>query len=137
MTPLEGVRAYLVAQAGITALASTRVRTTQADEADALPYILLTMISDGSEYSMAGEVGLARCRVQTDAIAATPLSALDVSEAIRAAMSGYRGAMGGVQVRRCHRQDRAGPDLFGPDDGSQRGKYRVRMDFMIDYRESV
>lgn len=137
MTITEAVRAYLVAQAGITALVSTRVRTTQADESDALPYILLTTVSDYSEYSMAGEVGLARSRVQVDCIGGTPLSASNVSEAVRSAMSGYRGLMSSVAVRRCHRIDRTGPEMYGPVDGSQRGKYRVRMDFSIDYREST
>ena len=133
----EGVRAYLVAQSAITALCSTRVRTTQADQSDDLPYILLTTVSDMSVYAMAGEAGLARARQQVDVIARTPLAAIALSEAVRAAMSGYRGAMGTLPVRRCHRIDRSGPDLFGPDDGGQRGKYRVRMDFAIDYHEST
>lgn len=137
MTPAEGARAHLVADAGVLTLVSTRVRTTQADEADALPYILLFLINDASSYSMAGEVGLARCRLQVDCIGATPLSSLNVSEAVRAALSGFRGSMGTVAVRRCHRIDRSGPELYGPDDATQRGKYRVRMDFEIDYRETV
>lgn len=137
MTLNEAVRAFLVAQAGVTALCGTRVRTTQADEGDALPYVLLTTVTDSSVYAMAGESGLARGRQQIDIIAASPLAAINLSEAVRAAMSGYRGLMSTLAVRRCHRVDRSGPDLYGPDDGSQRGRYRVRMDFAIDYHEST
>lgn len=135
MTLLEGLRAYLVAQAGVTAVVSTRVRTTQADEADALPYVLLFLVSDVSLYAMAGPAGLVQARVQIDCIGATPKSALDVSEAAHTVLSGYRGDMGTVPVRRCHKVDRGGPELFGPHDGSQVGKYRVRMDYHIDYHE--
>lgn len=137
MTPAEGARAHLIANAGVAALVSSRVRVTQADETDSTPYVLLFLITDASEYHMGGEVGLARCRLQIDCIGAAPLQALNVSEAVRACLSGFRGSMGGVQVRRCHRVDRSGPDLYGPDNASQVGKYRVRMDFSIDYRESV
>lgn len=135
MTLVEGLRAYLVATAGVTAVVSTRVRATQADENDTPPYVLLFLVSDPSRYAMSGEAGLAHARVQVDCIGATPKSALDVSEAVNTAMSGYRGAMSSVSVRRCHKIDRSGPDLFGPTDGSQRGRYRVRIDYMIDYHE--
>lgn len=137
MTPVQGIVAKLLATAGVTALVAQRIRTTQADETDTLPYVLLFIVSDGSEYHMAGEAGLARCRLQVDCWGASPLEALDVSEAVRAALSGFRGLAGTVQIRRCHRIDRNGPELFGPVNASQKGKYRVRMDFSIDYHESV
>ena len=137
MTPAEGARARLIADAGVSALVSSRVRVTQADEADTVPYVLLSLVTDASAYHMGGEVGLAQCRLQVDCIGGRPLDALDLSEAVRACLSGFRGVMGAVQVRRCHRIDRSGPELYGPDNASQVGKYRVRMDFVLDYRESV
>lgn len=135
MTLLEGLRALLVDDGDLTDLTAARIRVTQADESDAMPYVILHQVSDPSLYAMSGEAGLAMSRVQVDCVARSPLGALELSEAVRTALSAYRGAAGDVEIRRCHKLDRSGPDLSGPVDGSQVGKYRVRMDFMINYQE--
>jgi len=132
---VEGVIAHLRAQSSITDLTGTRIRASQAGEDDDLPYVTLIMVSDPSVYHMGGASGIAQARIQIDCIGSLPLEATNVAEAIRSSISGFRGTMGTVAVRRCHKADRAGPDFFQAQDGKDKGKYRMRMDFMIDYNE--
>lgn len=135
MSVLIGLRAYLVAQAGVTALTSERIRATQADDSDTLPYVILREISNNPVYHLLGEAGITQTRVQIDAVGATPESAIAVAAAIRAELSGFRGTMGTLPVRRCHKANSNGPDFSGLDKGAQHGKYRIRTDYMIDFNE--
>lgn len=93
----EGLRALLLADAGVSALVGTRVTWGARPQGSALPAVVLHLISDVPGYTLAGDNGHRDSRVQVDSIGeGQPLSALNVARAVQAALSGYSGTVAGT-----------------------------------------
>jgi len=99
MDVTEALRVFLLANAGVTALVGERVFVTVAPQDAALPLVVLKRVSTPRVYAQTGPSGLAWPRVQITARAARQAEAVAVAKAVRQAVSGYRGSMGGVPVQ--------------------------------------
>ena len=127
---------YLNTKSGLTALAGSRIRWHQAEQSDALPYIIMHQIDENHAHHMLAASGKAIARIQFDCVGASPLSATNVGEQVRLALDGYRGAMGSAFVSMCH-LDTMRDEVITPLDGSHRGRYAVQLDFQIGWTVSV
>ncbi len=88
----EALVGLLLADSGVSALAGARVNWNERPQAGGYPCVVLTRISGGRDYTMAGPSGLVESRVQVDCYSdVSYLAAKTLWRAVRAAVSGYRG----------------------------------------------
>lgn len=95
---LVDTRTFLLANAPLAALIGTRIYPLQLPQTPTLPAITQQVISDVYELAQYGTSGYPTARVQYDCWGATYLSARAVAAALRVAIDGYYGAMGGTNV---------------------------------------
>jgi len=96
----EGLTAHLKANAGLTALISTRVYPGFISQTSTLPCLTYQRISTPRiiTHDTSGASGTAHPRFQFDAWAETNTSAKAIIDAVRAALNGYKGTMGTVNL---------------------------------------
>lgn len=80
----------------VAALVGTRIYWNALPQAVVDPCVVIYEIDAIPEYTMDGPDGLASARVQIDCRGTTYASALGVARAIRAKLSGFKGAQGGT-----------------------------------------
>lgn len=125
-----GLYSHLAANAGVSALVSTRIYPLLLPQEPTLPALVYQRISTNPlGHSQDGPNHLARVRMQLRCHGATLLAAKQLADAVRAALDGYSGTMGTVTVLSCFRADE------GDDDEPETGTYSVRADYMIVYEE--
>ena len=91
--------ALLLGDAGVTALVGTRVHwRRQPNRQNAFPYLGLTQVSGIEDYELEGESGLSRAGVQIDAWGSDYGEAVALSDAVKSALSGYKGVSAGVTI---------------------------------------
>jgi hypothetical protein len=128
----KGIIAKLLATSGVTSLCSDRIYPGSVPQADPLPAVVVNKISGAPLYTDDGQAGLQSDRVQVDAWAASFLASKTISDAFKAALSGFSGSAGGVTIEFAmienERDDREG--------GSNASEYRFRssVDFIVWYR---
>ncbi len=96
MTIEEAITAHIKANAGLTALIAGRVYPTHMPQNPTLPAMVYNRISGERVQNMQGSSGLASPRFQFDCFARTYAEAKGVGEALRLAIEGFSGTMGGV-----------------------------------------
>lgn len=129
-----GLMTFLLSKSGITSLVGQRIHYVQAPQDVAAPYLVLQKISGPRIESNDGNSKLASPRFQITAFAAKYGTAKTVIEAVRTALQGYQGMMGGqsgVYVHGAHLEDET--DL---DPGERSGLYGVSADYFIWHKES-
>jgi hypothetical protein len=92
----DGLAAFLAANAGISALVSTRVYKNKLPQTVTMPALTFQRI-DGPRlltHDTSGKTGTASPRFQFSAWGASYSSAKGVTDAVRAALNGYQGTMG-------------------------------------------
>lgn len=94
----EQIRAYLLADAEVARLVGARVAWGLRPRAAVLPAVALAVIDSERDYAMQRPTGLVRARVQVDCWAQTYGDAVYVSRAVRAALSGLRATLDGVEI---------------------------------------
>lgn len=124
----QALRNILLAAAGVTALAGTRINWGAHPQGTAFPAAKLTLVSDAEGYTLDGPNGLSKGRVQVDCDAMSYKAARDLAAAIRAALSGYRGGDFRLIEHAATRDSREG----GTDEAER--PYRVSMDFLTHWR---
>lgn len=95
----EALRAILTANAGVTAIVSTRVYPVVIPQAATLPAVAYQRISATREHNLGGPGGLTRVRFQLTMAAATYAAMKALANAVRVALDGYRGTVSGVFVQ--------------------------------------
>lgn len=90
----EAIIARLLADAGVAAIASTRVFPGVRPQGSELPAIVLNRISGGPLYADDGEVGLQQARIQVDCWALTYTAAKKLARAVTASLSAFDGTAG-------------------------------------------
>ena len=131
----EGLLYHLQNTAGVAALVSTRVYPNKLPETVTFPAITYQRIDSPRvlTHDTSGATGTARPRFQFDAWGTTYASAKAVTDAIRAALNGYVGAMGTggstVTVQSSLIQD----ERF--DDFGDAGILRISSDYIIWHLE--
>lgn len=89
------LRALLLADASVSALVGgARVYAGLVPQGVTSPSVVQNLISEGSDYHMAGSSGLGQARVQVDCWATTPDAAVALANAVMDLLSGYRGTVG-------------------------------------------
>lgn len=125
----ETLAALLLTDTAVAAIAGNRVNWSDRPQGSALPAVVLHRVSGGRDYHMAGPSGFVRSRVQADCWALTYKDAVQLSRAVRVALSGYSsGDMQGAFIE-AERQS-----VEKEADGAQRF-FRVSLDFMISHAE--
>lgn len=137
MSIKDDLYTYLINDSGIAAAVSDRVYPLTAPTSAALPYITLQRISCPHVHHMGAASGLCDSRFQIDCWAENSVDAETASEAVREALDGYQhSTMENTDVRAVFLEDES--DTYEPpDDASEVGVFRNRMDFIIWYAESI
>lgn len=87
----SGLKALLAADSGVSALVSSRVYPDKLPDPPTLPAITFQVASLTPNYAHDGDAALDFVRVQVNCWGTTRTSAIAVRDAVRTAVSGYRG----------------------------------------------
>ena len=137
----EAVRGFLIADAGVLALTSTRIYPDVLPQGysvatgGALTYTIIDTIHD---HMINGLAGIARSRIEFAAAAKTRVAANAIAEAVRASgLAGTTGTVGGVFFESVMLDSGIQTLDERPTDGSQEHRYFTVFDYLIAYQESV
>lgn len=136
------VRTYLLADATITTLIGTRMWSDLLPQDAELPAVEFSKISTRHDMVLGGPAGLAHCRLQfdckADRAAGGRLKANEIAEAIRdSGILGYRGVVGGVDIRGARPEDGQRNSIDYANDDSDDHVYVTSFDLEVDYLESI
>jgi hypothetical protein len=127
----EAFVALLRGSAAVIAIApATSINFGAHPQGTPLPGIVLNVVSDFESMTMQGPDGLSQGRVQADCYADTYTQAKQLSRAVRAALSGYRGGGFRLVEHVATRDSREG----GTNEADR--PFRASLDFMTHWRES-
>lgn len=124
----EDFRAILLAAAGVTAIAATRIDWVSHPQGAGGPYVVLNLIDDAEGLTYAGPDGLSQGRVQVDCYAPSYSVAKALARAVRSALDGYQaGDFAGIFLE-TSRDTREG--------GSNEAErlFRCGLDFMTHWK---
>jgi hypothetical protein len=124
-----GILARLSAVTAVSTIVSTRIYNNISAQNAALPYIVFKRISSSRELPHSGAIGLCRARFQFDCVGKTPTLAKQLAGAVRNALHGYSGSVGGETIMKSELVNEV--DITLIDFG-----HAVILDFMISYTES-
>ncbi len=97
------------------------------------PYIVLNRVSGNRDYSMTGATGYVQSRVQADVYADSYGSAQTTVRAVRDAVSGFVGTIGGTQIQFITVESER--DLPAEDAGDITHLFRISIDLMVHHDE--
>jgi len=145
MSAAADFRSFLAADAAITALVgtapTTRIYPLSLPQRPTLPALTYSWISATRIPVMDAPIGMASPRVQVDCWADTYLVAVELFEAVRQRLDGFKGTMGspGTLVHGAFLDSER--DFYEATveagTGSGRGIYRRSADYLIHYEELV
>jgi len=132
------IRTYLLTQSGVTDIIgagnAARCHVAHAPQEAKYPMLVLELVSDVPEYMQATEAGVTDARIVVHALAAKGqptddgyAKARTLGEAVRTALSGYRGAAGSSTVQAAFLR------LQRPVYHDDAGVYEVTQDWEIGY----
>ena len=128
------VRGILIGDSAIAALAGTRVYPVLLPQAPTLPAITYQFVSGFREPGLDGPPGLNRARVQLDCWASTYMESEALANAVRLALDGFQGGVGGSPARQVQGIFFAAErDLYEPDAIA----YRRSVDYHVTYQEEA
>jgi hypothetical protein len=128
----DALRAVLVADADVSALAFERVWPIRLPQSATLPAVVYQRVSTIGAIALDSPVGPTRSRVQLSAWAATFGQARQLGEAMVAALSGYRGEAGGEELQLVRLVNWLDDHEPGPPE-----RFRVIADFYVISMEGV
>ena len=135
------VRGYLIANAGVLALTSTRIypdvlpQGYSVASGGALTY---TIIDTTHDHLINGLSGIARSRLEFAACAGTRAAANVIAEAVRSSgLAGTTGLVGGVFIESVMLDSGAQSLEESPTNGSQEHRYFTVFDYLIAYQETI
>lgn len=132
----KAFRTYLLTKSGVTNLISTRIYPDALPQNPTIPCAVYYVISDNPDHHFTGASQLTVLRIQLDCYAVTRLAANALSEAMRNAADGYRGAMGSEVAHMCH-LDSKRYETDDPRDASDSYRYVVSQDWILALTETV
>lgn len=135
------VRGYLIANAGVLALTSTRIYPDVLPQGytvasgGALTYSIISTVHD---HMINGLAGIARSRIEFAAFAGTRAAANAIAESVRASgLVGTTGTVGEVFFESVMIADGIQTLDERPTDGSQEHRYLTVFDYLIAYQETI
>jgi len=127
-------RTLLLAAAPVSALIGDRANWGELPAARPRPLVCMWNITRPGDYTMDGPSGLNHAFLQVDCWADSYLAALDVANAIEAALSGYKGFVDFTEFQGVFFTGRA--DSKEPAGGAPAQRYnRSRLDVEVWYSE--
>lgn len=130
MTLEEGLRAHLLADAGVSAL-TTRVLPEFMRQGTGYPAITYALIGEQRQNTLGGPMGLITARIEIDCFAGQDYDqAKELAAAVLAALDGHTGSLGGFPVQYIYSEGGA-RDLAEVD--GDREERRVSIDFAVIY----
>ena len=136
MSLATDLHAFLVGQAGISGVISTRLYPRRAPKTPAGDYAVYNRIDGRSLHDLGGAIGLTLFVYQYDFYADEPADVEAVAEAFRNELDGLTGAVGSSDVRRINLIDER-DDLTDLDNGDEEGKERITHDYEIVFHRAV
>jgi hypothetical protein len=134
---LKSVRTRLLSSTTVsTSVGSTRIYPQHAEQAAALPHIVLREIGNTTEHNLLGTSGTSETRVQIDCYALTYAAAYALREAARRIVGETYGTVEGLNFRSAVQGSRFGAYLE-PRDGSDQGKHVLSVDFLLIHSETA
>jgi hypothetical protein len=130
------LHSYLSGKTAITALVGSQIFANHLPPRwNKQPAISFHRASTEHEHDIAGAVGCARVRMQIDCWSILYEEALEISEAVRTSLQGYRGMIGSVEATSCTLLNTAVlPEP--PAKADDAWIYHVALDFLMIHRES-
>ncbi|OMQ44929.1 DUF3168 domain-containing protein [Ensifer sp. 1H6] len=95
----EALTALLLADARVKQLVGDRVHWGRAPQGERAPYLVLQVIGGRPDYHAQGPSGLVDARVQADSYGEKYLATKNLSDAVIALLSGYRGEVAGTRLQ--------------------------------------
>jgi hypothetical protein len=128
----EAIRAFLLAQSGISGLISGRAYWNLRPQAANLPALVLQVIDRTPVYAMDGSSALAETRVQADCYGATYSQAKLLARAVRAPLDGKRFTQSSIRFEAFRLDER---DLSEAGTTEAGRVHRISLDFQIWHQE--
>ena len=122
----------MISDAGIAAIVGTRVTWGARPQGSVLPAVVLYLIGGEKGYSLGGESGPRRPRVQVNCLDTGYLGAMNASRAVIASLSGYTGTVDGVYFQGIL-QDSEPRSLDEPDGATEQRVFGLTVDFIVNY----
>lgn len=119
----------LESASAVTALVGMRIYPAVIPQGVAQPSLAYWRVSTARQQLFDGPHSTAAPRYQIDAQAADYTTARQLAEAVREALNGYRGTLGGEVVHHITLQNEQ--DIYD----SETGAYRVALDFIVTHQE--
>lgn len=127
-----GLYSFLTGEDGVGGLVDTRIYPLTIPQDVSLPAIAYQRVSRTGVLAHSGQTGLAEARIQITCQAAGYDTVKDLARAVRLALDGWQGTMGGTGGVEVH-EARVVNELDGY--GMVAGIYTVRLDVMLWYTE--
>ncbi|HEY8342035.1 MAG TPA: DUF3168 domain-containing protein [Calditerricola sp.] len=127
----QAVIAYLKGNAGVQAILGQRIYSLKLpDNLTNWPAATIQRVSTVRHHTKLGPAGLTDSRIQVSIFGPDFLAVTQAADAVRAALDGFRGDMGGVTVHNVRSDGEI--DLYDPDAGMD-GTYHVALEFVITH----
>ena len=126
----EAIQAYLVGNAGVSAVFDDRIYPNNIPQTSALPAAAYQVIDTSGDDTHDGPSGWTEITLQITVDADTYPKAKHAARAVHAALKGYSGTLSGVTVYYIKRQNAS--DGYG--EGSQ--VTTIRQDYLVQYLEA-
>lgn len=135
------LKAFVDAKTDLAAELGGRFGPFPADQSwTTLPYVTYLEIDGGSLHTLSGPDGIGNRRVQLSVVAGTKADAERVAAKLAGTrgdvrLNGYRGTLGGVNVRQCFLDDQRDVALT-PVHAEGRPPAEIQQDYLIYFEEA-
>ena len=127
----QAVIAHLKGNAGVQAILGQRIYSVKLpDNLTNWPAATIQRVSTVRHHTKLGPAGLTDSRMQVSIFGPDFLAVTQAADAVRAALDGFRGDMGGVAVHNVRSDGEY--DLYDPNAGMD-GTYHVALEFVIEH----
>ncbi len=135
---IRAIRSRVLSNSALAALLQRgdtyAIRTGEASEIDAPPYVLMWRIIDRPIYQLGSRTGLSNALIQVDCYAVTKAAAYSLADAIADVLDGMRGTIDGdIWVAQLIQEDSRDRDERTAD-GADRPLSVVQTDYRLVYR---
>lgn len=125
----EALRSILAADAGVTALVSSRLYWGLAPQSVTGDFVAMYVVSGNRDYHMSAASGLRETRVQFDCWASSYGAAKTIARAVESALSGFSGSQSGKALRGVFVNSER--DDNESDTADTASRYRTSLDLII------
>jgi len=134
MSAVADLRGILAGDSAIAALVGARIYPALLPQPPTFPALTYQVVSGFRHTQMDGPPGVNRARLQIDCWAATYIGAEALADAVRLALDGFKGMVGGSPGRLVQAAFFASErDLYEPEPPC----YRRSADYLITYAEDA